>query len=338
MRTIVGLITIFGLLLSFLAIPAPSAISARQDDAGRAADAAVLLSEYEAEGSSGGLYGAMHLDARTLIPPEAVTGWYEEEFFPLAPEPITVTGVEFVDWTWGVTGVTYANTAEVSYTQEFGNGELVSETVRLVEEQGEWHWFFGRSQEFVNEQIRRHAPGAPLLDDSAAGAAFPADGAAPWGLDAFAATGVDADALLESFPDSIGAHQLDRIEPSTQEQSVLFDVADEVTTVTYLTPLEMVIPSGETHVLRLTPGIDATQALGTIVDVSRQSPHFMVLRESDERSDVMIFLLVELYTNDAVGNVPVLFWGEADGDVLVAASMRDFISLRLLIQELSAAA
>lgn len=338
MGKIVGLMMIFGLLLSSLAISAPSAIAAREDDAARAADAAVLLSEYEAEGASGGLYAAMHLDAKVLIPPQAVTGWYEAAFFPLAPEPVTVTGVEFVDWTWGVTGVMYPNTAEVSYTQDFGNGEPVSEIVRLVEEGGEWHWFFGRSQEFVNEQIRRHAPDSPVLDDSAASGAFPAEGAAPWGLDAFAATGVDPETLLQSFPDGIGAHRLDRIEPSTQEQSVLFDVADEVTTVTYLTPPETVIPSGETHVLRLEPGIDANQALGTIVDVSGQSPHFMVLRESDERSDGMVFLLVELYTNDAVGNVPVLFWGEADGDVLVAASMRDFISLRVLIQELSAAA
>lgn len=338
MRTVIGLIMISGLLVSSLPFSAPSAIAARQDDAVRAADAAVLLSEYETEGSSGGLYAAMHLDARTLIPPEAVAGWYEDAFFPLEPEPITVTDVEFVDWTWGVTGVAYPNTAEVSYTQAFANSEPVSETVRLVEERGEWHWFFGRSQGFVNEQIRRHAPGTPPLDDSAASAAFPANGAAPWGIDAFMASGVDPDALLESFPDGVGAHQLDRIERSTQEGSVLFDVADEVTTATYLTPPDVVIPSGETHVLRLTPGIDATQALGTIVEVSRQSPHFVVLRESDERSGGMVFLLVELYTNDAVGNVPVLFWGEADGDVLVAASMRDFVSLRILIQELSAAA
>lgn len=220
----------------------------------------------------------------------------------------------------------------MTYTQEFGRGGPVAETVRLVEEQGEWHWFFGRSQEFVNEQIRRHAPDSPLLDDSAAGAAFPTNGAAPWGLDAFAATGVDADALLASFPPSIGAHQLERVEPSTQEQSILFDVADEVT---YLAPPEVVIPSGESHVLRLTPGIDATQALAAIVDVSRQSPHFVVLRESDERSGGMVYLLAELYTIDAMGNVPVLFWGEAEGDVLVAASMRDFISLRLLIQKLA---
>lgn len=336
MRTIAGVVTIFGMLVSLLAVPATPVRSARQDDALRAAEAAVRLSEYEAEGTAGRLYQQLHLDAKVLIPPEAVTGWYETTFFPLAPEPITVTGVEFVDWTWGVTGVTYPNAAEVSYAQEFGNGERVSEIVHLVEEEGEWHWFFGRSQSFVNDQIRKHAPDAALLDDSAADAAFPADGTAPWGLEAFAASGVDADALLERFPETVGDHRLDRIEPDQNRQGIFPEVAEEITIATYLDPPETVIPSGETQVLRLKPGIDATQALSTIVDSSRESPHFVVLRQSDERSGGMVFLLVELYTNAAVGNVPVLFWGKADGDVLVAASMRDFISLRVLIQELAA--
>jgi len=253
----------------------------------------------------------------------------------LAPEPITVTGVELVDWTWGVTGVTYANTAKVSYTQDFGRGERVSEVVHLVEEEGEWHWFFGRSQAFVNDQIRLHAPDAALLDDSAAAAAFPADGTAPWGLETFAASGIDTGALLERFPETIGEHRLDRIEPNQNRQGIFPEVAREITIATYLDPPETVIPSGETQILRLKPGIDATQALETIVDASRESPHFVVLRQSDERSGGMIFLLVDLYTNDAVGNVPVLFWGKADGDVLVAASMRDFVSLRVLVQELA---
>lgn len=337
MRTIGGVVTIVGLLVSILAIPVSPVLSARQDDARRAADAAVVLSTYEAEGTAGRLYQQLHLDAKVLIPPEAVIGWYETAFLPLAPEPITVTGVKLVDWTWGVTGVTYPNAAEVSYTQEFGNGERVSEIVHLVEEAGEWHWFFGRSQSFVNEQIREHAPDAALLDDSAAEAAFPADGTAPWGLETFAASGIDADALLERFPEIIGEHRLDRIEPNQNRQGVFPEVAREITIATYLAPPETVIPSGETQVLRLEPGIDATQALETIVDASRESPHFMVLRQSDERSGGMVFLLVELYTNDAVGNVPVLFWGKADGDVLVAASMRDFVSLRVLVQELVAA-
>lgn len=39
----------------------------------------------------------------------------------------------------------------------------------------------------------------------------------------------------------------------------------------------------------------------------------------------MVFLMIELSTNDVVSNVPVLFWGKADDDVLLAASMQDFI-------------
>jgi len=337
MRMIADVIVAFGLLVSILALPVSPVLSARQNDSRRAADAAVQLSEYEAEGSAGRLYEQMHLDAKVLTPREAVIGWYETTFFPLAPEPITVTGVEFVDWTWGVNGVTYSNAAEVSYTQEFGNGERMSEIVHLVEEEGGWRWFFGRSQAFVNDQIRQHAPDATLVDDSAADAAFPANGTAPWGLETFAASGIDADALLERFPETIGEHRLDPVEPNQNRQGVFPEVAAEITIVTYLNPPEMVIPSGETQVLRLKEGIDAAEAMETIVGASRESPHFVMLRQSDERSGDMVFLLVELYTNEAVGNVPVLFWGKADGDVLVAASMRDFVSLRILVQELASA-
>jgi hypothetical protein len=70
--------------------------------------------------------------------------------------------VRFVEWTWPVTGKTYPITAEVSFRQPFANGTVAEEVVRLVQDaNGEWRWFFGRSREFVDEQIARHVPQVP---------------------------------------------------------------------------------------------------------------------------------------------------------------------------------
>lgn len=145
-------------LLSFLQIQ-PAVALQSQRDAEAAAQEAIELSELESKGRASSLYRRLHPDAQEIIPKEAVVGWYETDFIPLNPQPIIeITGVEFVTWTWPVTGVSYRNTAEVSYVQPFGSGANVTyteEVVRLVEEDGDWHWFFGRSLEFVETQITR---------------------------------------------------------------------------------------------------------------------------------------------------------------------------------------
>ena len=129
-----------------------------------AAEMAVELSVLEAAGEFDQIYDLIHPDARAVVPRGAVVGWYESDFAPLGPGEIIVTGVEFVDWTWGVTGQTYPDTAEVSYAQPFSNeGTTVESTVHLVAYEGEWRWFFGRSREFVDEQIGRFVPAEPVL-------------------------------------------------------------------------------------------------------------------------------------------------------------------------------
>ena len=148
----------------------PTANAQSQRDADDAAQAAIELSGLESEGRASALYRRLHSDAKEIIPKEAVVGWYETDFFPLQPQPIIeISGVEFVTWTWPVTGVSYRNTAEVSYIQPFGSGANVTyteEVVRLVEDDGDWHWFFGRSREFVDTQIARFAqdPGQQQSD------------------------------------------------------------------------------------------------------------------------------------------------------------------------------
>ena len=137
------------------------------------------------------LYGYIHPDAAEIVPRATVIGWYQEDFQPLGPQPAVATGVEYIEtWTWGVTGKTYNNVAEVSYTQEFTNRDPVEDVVRLIYLDGSWRWWFGRNMEFVEEQNERFAN---VFD-------VPEEGVAPNGLDAI--TAID-EALLAKLPGTI---------------------------------------------------------------------------------------------------------------------------------------
>lgn len=169
-RTVV-LIILLALLVAGLTPLIPANVGAQTGrDEHEVAEQAIYLSQLEAEGRFDTIYDLMHADSKAISPMEAVVGWYRTDFAPLLPQPITeIREVRFVGWTWGVTGDTYPNTAEIDFVQPFGSGSnvtYVEETVRLVEESGEWRWFFGRSREFVNKQIERFAP-----DEASASAA-----------------------------------------------------------------------------------------------------------------------------------------------------------------------
>jgi hypothetical protein len=124
----------------------------------QAAATAVYLSQLEAADDLETLYDWLHPDAQAVVPKEAVVGWYTAEWLPRRPGPIRVTDVETGEWTWPVTGETYAHTATVAYEQPFADGTIERDVVRLVQdEQGLWRWFFGRDRTFVDEQIARFA-------------------------------------------------------------------------------------------------------------------------------------------------------------------------------------
>lgn len=123
-----------------------------------AAATAVYLSQLEAAGELETLYAWLHPDAQAVVPMPAVVGWYAAEWLPRGPGPIIVTSVAFGDWTWGVTGTTYPRVAEVAFEQPFADGSVVTDIVRLVQDdRGAWRWFFGRDRAFVEEQIDRYA-------------------------------------------------------------------------------------------------------------------------------------------------------------------------------------
>jgi uncharacterized protein len=152
------------IVLASLSAPRSASAAQSQIDQVAAAQTATELSYLESIGDYNGLYDRIHPDAHAVIPRAAVIGWYQNEFAPLGPGVATVTGVRFVQWTWPVTGVTYSATAEVSFVQPFANGTVLEDVVRLVKDgSGEWRWFFGRSREFVDQQIARYVPKAPVV-------------------------------------------------------------------------------------------------------------------------------------------------------------------------------
>ncbi len=129
-------------------------------DAEQAAATAVYLSRLEVAGDLETLYAWLHPDAQAVVPEAAVAGWYREEWLPRGPEAIGVTGVDIGQWTWPVTGMTYPRTAEIAFEQAFADGSVVSDVLRLVQDdQGVWRWFFGRDAGFVEEQIDRFVDG-----------------------------------------------------------------------------------------------------------------------------------------------------------------------------------
>lgn len=152
---------LFGLMLIVAILFPPSLASSTQPqgDIDTAIDDAIAISVLESDKNADALYRWMHPDAQQIVPKSAAVGWYTNDFFPLNPQPISeILDIQFISWTWPVTGKVYPNTAEIRFIQPFGSPGNVTyqeETVRLVEVDGQWRWFFGRSQEFVDEQIAR---------------------------------------------------------------------------------------------------------------------------------------------------------------------------------------
>lgn len=129
--------------------------------------AAVELSRLEADRDFAGLYARLHPDSRRLVSFAAFQGWYEALLTGKTTAELSVTGIRFIDWTWGVTGETYLDTAQVSVVQPYwvdGLRDDVANVFHLVEHDGEWYWFFGGSQEFINQQIALYAPAAETPD------------------------------------------------------------------------------------------------------------------------------------------------------------------------------
>lgn len=127
-----------------------------EGDAAQAALVAREISRLEEARDFVAIANLMHPDSQRIAPTESVVGWYEADLTGRRTAELTVTAVEFVEWTWPVTGQTYARTAAVSFVQPYwtdGVRQDVSGVVHLVKDGNEWGWFFGNSRAFLDQQI-----------------------------------------------------------------------------------------------------------------------------------------------------------------------------------------
>ena len=103
------------------------------------------------------MYDFMHPDAMAVVPRAAAVGVFTDVYQEAQAGQAQIVGVEMTPWTWGVTGMDYTYAARVSFVQPFvdENNEQswLEDDMYLVENGGEWRWFFGSSTEMVAEAI-----------------------------------------------------------------------------------------------------------------------------------------------------------------------------------------
>lgn len=305
-------------------------------------ETAVLLAQYEMTGDLSSLLTYLHKDAAAIIPEAAVVGWYRNEWIPSGPGPISPYGIVFYDWTWGVNGVTYPDTAEVSFTQAFADGSVVNDVVRLVQYDGVWHWFFGRSLDFVNQQIANYAPGTPYLTAASARAGASSSQSsgnpgsasaskstqssrsrtsAPYGVAALA--GLSADAFLRLAPDAAGS--IARSPRAPERASLASDGRGESRTITYYDdPDGELYPVGVVGTFTLANANDELAYLETRATPVK-SPWGGMLTPEIEQSGVdgdVHFQMQTEFASEAVGNATNLYFTvPGDGIVYVIGAV-----------------
>jgi hypothetical protein len=261
-------------------------------------------------------YALMHPDAQAIIPRHVVIGWYREEFQARGPEPAISTGVTYKDWTWGVTGVTYPNTAEVSYTQDFADGTVVEDVVRLVYDMGAWKWFFGRDRAWVDEQIRRYTQSLTV----------PQQGVVPFGLEQVR----PAEEMLSRLPaslDPIGTTAvLQTPEPGRMQ---LAEWAQSTSGRLYVSVPDR-YPVGFAQVDTLRPDLSVAEALRIAAERYESAPPFTLHAWNLAPDNGVPFLSFETFGSDAVGHAQYVMWGEAAGDTIGIISHVDRAALETM--------
>ncbi|MGH2532220.1 MAG: hypothetical protein ACRDJW_07910 [Thermomicrobiales bacterium] len=314
----------------------PGASLSAEGDA--AAESAIALSELEAAAGFDQLYNQMHPEARATIPRAAVVGWFADEYAPQQPGIITeITGVRFLDWTWPVSGKTYPQTAEMSFVQPFGPaGEetLVEGTVRLVEINGDWAWFFGRDAGFVAEQIATYAPDFTPLGDGQIG------DAPPWGIGTVATPDLTLDQVVAVMPHEIAGHEL-HDDPLHNGIPGVYPFATESMHYVYEQPSGDADMSVVVNITSLPADMTAAEALPQIEAegfseqaITGDPPPFAVT-QSDYVADTAYLLAVE--ETDLFGSRLLFIWGPRDGHTIITLWAPDDVELELAVDAIDAA-
>lgn len=298
------------ILVASLLLPAvaPREVRAQTIDLGAASAVAQQLSELESRSSWDALYDRLHPDSQLTVDRQTVTYWYETYFAPNGPNPADITGASLISWTWPVTGRTYPQTAEVSYSQTFDNGTTVNEVVRLVPaSDGTWRWFFGRSPQFI-QQITQEAgqniDPAPIPDRT---------GIPPAQLFAEAITAITAvapacfvGAGIDAVPETIGFDSINSnaSESGTRTESVTFMPASSTGGFPDLVVNALALGNGDTPE-SIARRIDASQFSWEGPPGSAAPRGFVA--DLAPGSDYLITYYEEY--SEATGYMPVLTWG-----------------------------
>lgn len=163
------LVTLISSLLLLLPAPllgiaAPGqarlAIASLAQEDGSLADASAAVREFsllESQRDFATLYERMHPDARAIVPRSVVEGWYAAFFANRDAQEAQITDAQVEPWTWGVTGTAYDDAVTVRFVQPYvvdGVAEDVVGEVHVVPyDNGQWGWFFGASEAFLQDQI-----------------------------------------------------------------------------------------------------------------------------------------------------------------------------------------
>ena len=109
------------------------------------------------------LFALLHPDAQDAVGFDKLQCWYVGEYgLPSQPDErlvfsTTVSVAEVEPWTWEVSEDTYEVAVSYDYEQEVGTiaeTETVTGTAHLAQEDGVWRWFFGTSQDAIDDLPR----------------------------------------------------------------------------------------------------------------------------------------------------------------------------------------
>jgi predicted metalloprotease len=160
-------------MLSLVAISAAPGAARAQDEERDLAEAVATADEilrlaYERKFNA--MYDRIHPDAHAVVPRATAIGAFEDIYAETQAGRGEVVDARLTEWTWGVTGESYPNAAEIDFRQPYvdenGQDAVLEDRLYLVESDGEWRWFFGNSPEFVEQANELYGveTGEPLTD------------------------------------------------------------------------------------------------------------------------------------------------------------------------------
>jgi hypothetical protein len=319
-----------------LCLPVATDPSGGEQAGAEPAAVAEQLSVLESQGAFDALYDRLHPDAQITVPRGVVTYWYSQYFAPLGPQPITVTGVDYADWTWEVIGRTYPGTAIVNYTQPLSNAAPVDEVVRLVQDvDGAWRWFFGRSEAFVEEmtaaaQTAGAVDSAESIPDAAGMPPAALFAEALSAIDSVSPACLDIISLFESAPSSL---------QGAEKQELTQDSGGDGAMFSYL-PSDRAAGEAYPDLIIRSRALNAGESPGSVISdieesiVNWDGPEFSLppraLYVDLAPASLYLVSFYEEYT-ELLGHVPVLTWAERGGNILFAVTGPSIVAANELL-------